>query len=55
MALEDGYDVVMWVSRLSWIIGHECVRMRKRMKSRAAAGLAASPPRLPTTPSSAGL
>lgn len=39
------------VSRLSRIIGHECVRMRKRMRSRAAAGPAASPARLPTAPS----
>lgn len=51
MALEDGYDVVMWVSRLSRIIGHACVRMRKRVRSRAAAGWAASPARLPTAPS----
>ena len=51
VALEDGYDVVMWVSRLSRIIGHECVRLRRRMRSRAAAGWVASPARLPTAPS----
>lgn len=51
VALEDGYDVVMWVSRLSRIIGHECVRLRRRMRSRAAAGRVASPARLPTAPS----